>query len=159
MTLLSADPHDIGAMSAVDVKALDAAMPFDFEHKAQARLTKAKQLTVGIVGFGTFGQFLARRLVQAGHKVHRPHMLPLMPHFKDAHSVGMSKRCAGHTKDRQGFIACDALELAQVLATSRGDYSAEAARIGVDFCGDPDDFCEAHPDVVVLATSITSTVS
>ncbi len=46
----------------------------------------------------------------------------------------------------------------QVLATSRGDYSAEAARIGVDFCGDPDDFCEAHPDVVVLATSITSTV-
>ena len=46
----------------------------------------------------------------------------------------------------------------QVLATSRGDYSAEAARIGVEFCGDPDDFCEAHPDVVVLATSITSTV-
>lgn len=44
-----------------------------------------------------------------------------------------------------------------MLATSRGDYSAEAARIGVDFCGDPDDFCEAHPDVVVLATSITST--
>lgn len=60
-------------MSAVDVKALDAAMPFDFEHKAQARLTKAKQLTVGIVGFGTFGQFLARRLVQAGHKVRPLH--------------------------------------------------------------------------------------
>lgn len=27
----------------------------------------------------------------------------------------------------------------------------------MEFCGDPDDFCEAHPDVVVLATSITST--
>jgi phosphoglycerate dehydrogenase-like enzyme len=80
MTVLCADQHHIGVMSAVDVKALDAAMPFDFEHKAQARLTKAKQLTVGIVGFGTFGQFLARRLVQAGHKVHRPHVLPLMPH-------------------------------------------------------------------------------
>lgn len=47
-------------------------MPFDFEHKAQAQLTKAKQLTIGLVGFGTFGQFLARRLVQAGHKVRRP---------------------------------------------------------------------------------------
>jgi arogenate dehydrogenase (NADP+), plant len=56
-------------------------------------------------------------------------------------------------------MASGALELAQVLATSRGDYSAEAARIGVDFCSDPDDFCEAHPDVVVLATSITSTVN
>lgn len=44
-------------------------MPFDFEAKAQARMVKAKQLTVGIVGFGTFGQFLAERLVQAGHKV------------------------------------------------------------------------------------------
>ncbi len=59
------------ASRAVDVRALDAAMPFDFEHKAQARLAKAKQLTIGIVGFGTFGQFLARRLVQAGHKVPR----------------------------------------------------------------------------------------
>lgn len=45
----------------------------------------------------------------------------------------------------------------QVMATSRGGYAAEAARIGVHFCGDPDDFCEEHPDVVVLATSITST--
>lgn len=54
---------------AVEIKALDAAMPFDFEAKAQARMVKAKQLTVGIVGFGTFGQFLAERLVQAGHKV------------------------------------------------------------------------------------------
>ncbi len=54
---------------AVDVKALDAAFPFDYEAKAQAQLTKARQLTIGIVGFGTFGQFLAQRLIQAGHKV------------------------------------------------------------------------------------------
>jgi phosphoglycerate dehydrogenase-like enzyme len=98
MTVLSALQHHTGVMSAVDVKALDAAMPFDFEHKAQARLTKAKQLTVGIVGFGTFGQFLARRLVQAGHKVHHPHMLPLMPHCEDARSAGMRTRRAGHTE-------------------------------------------------------------
>lgn len=65
----SADHISVLRTCAVDVKALDAAMPFDFEHKAQARLDKAKQLTIGIVGFGTFGQFLARRLVQAGHKV------------------------------------------------------------------------------------------
>ena len=88
---------NIGVVSTVDVKALDAAMPFDFEHKAQARLTKAKQLTVGIVGFGTFGQFLARRLVQAGHKVHHPHILPVLPYSKDVRSVGMRTRRADPT--------------------------------------------------------------
>lgn len=94
-----------------EVTALDAAMPFDFEAKAQARMVKAKQMTIGIVGFGNFGQFLAERLVQAGHKV---------------------------------------------LATSRTDHSAAADALGVSFSRDPDDFCESHPDVVILATSITS---
>jgi arogenate dehydrogenase (NADP+) len=34
----------------------------------QHKLSKDKQLTIGIVGFGTFGQFLAKRFVQAGHR-------------------------------------------------------------------------------------------
>ena len=51
------------------VFALDAAMPFDFETKASARLRAQTSLRIGIVGFGTFGQFLAKRLVQQGHKV------------------------------------------------------------------------------------------
>ena len=44
----------------------------------------------------------------------------------------------------------------QVLATSRQDYSEAAAATGVEFFADVDDFCEEHPDVVVLATSILS---
>ena len=44
-------------------------MPFDFEHKAKSIIAKRKQLKIGIVGFGTFGQFLAGRLVAAGHQV------------------------------------------------------------------------------------------
>jgi arogenate dehydrogenase (NADP+) len=86
-------------------------MPFDFEHRARAELAAAGKLTVGIVGFGTFGQFLARRMVQAGHTV---------------------------------------------LATSRSPYQQQAAAMGVQFFPDADDFCEAHPDVVILATSILS---
>lgn len=66
---------------------------------------------MGIVGFGTFGRFLASRLVKAGHSV---------------------------------------------SATSRTDYRREAEEIGVEFFADVDDFCEMHPDVVVLATSILS---
>jgi arogenate dehydrogenase (NADP+) len=50
------------------VFALDAAQPFDFEARARARLQQEQQLTIGIVGFGTFGQFLAKRMGQAGHR-------------------------------------------------------------------------------------------
>jgi arogenate dehydrogenase (NADP+) len=92
--------------------ALDAAQPFDFEGRMQAKQAKEKQLKVGIVGFGTFGQFLAKRLIQAGHVV---------------------------------------------LATSRTPYFNEAKQIGADFFEDIDDFCEEHPDVVILASSILST--
>lgn len=49
--------------------ALDAAMPFDYEHKATHALKKQRSLTIAIIGFGTFGQFLAKRLIAAGHQV------------------------------------------------------------------------------------------
>lgn len=96
----------------IKVFALDAAMPFDFEHRAKQEIARAKQLTVGIVGFGTFGQFLAKRMLKHGHKV---------------------------------------------IATSRTPYHDVAAQLGVGFFQDADDFCEEHPDVVILASSILST--
>ncbi|EFJ52916.1 arogenate/prephenate dehydrogenase [Volvox carteri f. nagariensis] len=72
------------------------------------------KLKVGIVGFGTFGQFLAKRLASKGHKV---------------------------------------------IATSRTPYEEVARKIGVEFFQDVDDFCEEHPEVVLLASSILSTES
>jgi arogenate dehydrogenase (NADP+) len=45
----------------------------------------------------------------------------------------------------------------RVLATSRTPYYQQAAEMGAEFYEDPDDFCEEHPDVVILATSILST--
>ena len=56
-------------MAGCRVFALDAAMPFDYEAKANARHKQQTALRIGIVGFGTFGQFLAKRLIQQGHKV------------------------------------------------------------------------------------------
>ena len=66
---------------------------------------------IGILGFGTFGRFLAERLVKAGH---------------------------------------------HVTATSRTDYAAQAQELGVTFFNDVNDFCEDHPEIVILATSILS---
>eukprot|EP00955_Chlamydomonas_euryale_P002514 27387-Chlamydomonas_euryale.AAC.9 len=54
----------------------------------QRTLPVEDRLSIGIVGFGLFGQFLARRMVLAGHRV---------------------------------------------LATSRADYSKEAADMGVEY--------------------------
>ena len=47
----------------------------------------------------------------------------------------------------------------QVIATSRSPYHDIAAQIGVSYFTDADDFCEEHPEVVILATSILSTES
>jgi hypothetical protein len=49
------------------------------------------------------------------------------------------------------------LALYRVLATSRTPYFEQAAALGAEFFEDADDFCEEHPDVVILATSILST--
>ncbi|MEW5314382.1 MAG: hypothetical protein WDW38_005888 [Sanguina aurantia] len=93
------------------VVAIDAAQFFDFEHRAKQRLEKDMKLRVGIVGFGNFGQFLAKRLVDRGHTV---------------------------------------------IATSRTPYDEVARSMGVAFYSDPNDFCEEHPEVVLLASSILS---
>ncbi|KAI5081872.1 hypothetical protein GOP47_0001615 [Adiantum capillus-veneris] len=44
-----------------------------------------------------------------------------------------------------------------VLAHSRSDYSAIGRKMRVHFFRDADDFCEEHPEVIVLCTSILST--
>lgn len=59
----------VSAANCRKVFALDAAMPFDYEAKANARHKQQTALRIGIVGFGTFGQFLAKRLISQGHKV------------------------------------------------------------------------------------------
>ena len=51
------------------IQAIDAAQSFDFESKAAARVRNSKSLKIGIVGFGTFGRFLAKRIVAQGHEV------------------------------------------------------------------------------------------
>ncbi|KAL4431139.1 hypothetical protein ABPG75_006395 [Micractinium tetrahymenae] len=93
------------------VLALDAAFPFDREAQLRRQHSQQSRLKIGIVGFGTFGQFLARRMVQAGH---------------------------------------------EVIATSRSPYHDVAAAMGVKYFTDADDFCEEHPEVVILASSILS---
>ncbi|KAK1316392.1 hypothetical protein QJS10_CPA05g01404 [Acorus calamus] len=96
------------------IRAIDAAQPFDYEALMSLRHETSSKLKIAVVGFGNFGQFLARTIVRQGHTV---------------------------------------------LAHSRSDHSAAAASLGASFYADPNDLCEAHPDVILLCTSILSTKS
>eukprot|EP01025_Chloroclados_australasicus_P036324 TRINITY_DN3701_c0_g1_i1.p1 TRINITY_DN3701_c0_g1~~TRINITY_DN3701_c0_g1_i1.p1 ORF type:complete len:397 (-),score=35.48 TRINITY_DN3701_c0_g1_i1:3498-4688(-) len=103
--------RSVSRRNALKVYGIDAAQPFDHEYTLFKRINTL-DYKVGIVGFGTFGQFIAKRIAQNAR---------------------------------------------EVIATSRGDYHEAARNIGVRFYQDPNDFCEEHPDIVILATSILST--
>jgi arogenate dehydrogenase (NADP+), plant len=54
--------------AALRVKSLDDTKE-PLEVVQRKKLEEDEKLTIGIVGFGLFGQFLAKRMVQAGHRV------------------------------------------------------------------------------------------
>lgn len=58
-----------GPRKGGQIRALDAAMPFDYESKKQRELREKSKLLIGVVGFGNFGQFMAKRMIQHGHTV------------------------------------------------------------------------------------------
>ncbi|KAL0552742.1 hypothetical protein IC582_011867 [Cucumis melo] len=51
------------------VRAIDAAQPYDYESRMASRFQKSQKLKIAIIGFGNFGQFLAKTLVLQGHTV------------------------------------------------------------------------------------------
>ncbi|GER51589.1 prephenate dehydrogenase family protein [Striga asiatica] len=51
------------------VRAIDAAQPYDHEAHLVARFAQSTKLKIAIIGFGNFGQFLARAFVRQGHTV------------------------------------------------------------------------------------------
>ncbi|KAL6974077.1 Arogenate dehydrogenase 2, chloroplastic [Sarracenia purpurea var. burkii] len=51
------------------IRSIDAAQPFDFEAQISDRFNKSTKLKVAIIGFGNFGQFLAKTLIRQGHTV------------------------------------------------------------------------------------------
>ncbi|KAJ4978472.1 hypothetical protein NE237_009252 [Protea cynaroides] len=51
------------------IRALDAAQPNDYEAQTSGQSERSVKLRIAIVGFGNFGQFLAKTLVQQGHTV------------------------------------------------------------------------------------------
>lgn len=54
----------------LQVRAIDAAQPYDYEAHLVTRFVQSTKLKVAIVGFGNFGQFLAKAFIRQGHTVY-----------------------------------------------------------------------------------------
>ncbi|KAK6151690.1 hypothetical protein DH2020_014325 [Rehmannia glutinosa] len=52
------------------VRAIDAAQPYDYEAHLVNRFSQSAKLKIAVLGFGNFGQFLAKAFVRQGHTVY-----------------------------------------------------------------------------------------
>ncbi|WCJ40500.1 arogenate dehydrogenase [Euphorbia peplus] len=51
------------------IRSIDAAQPYDYESHLQSSHLKSQSLKIAVIGFGNFGQFLAKTLSRQGHTV------------------------------------------------------------------------------------------
>ncbi|GJM97484.1 hypothetical protein PR202_ga14414 [Eleusine coracana subsp. coracana] len=80
------------------IRALDAAQPFDYESRAAGLLEERQRLKIAIVGFGNFGQFLARTFARQGHT--------LLAHSRTDHSALAATLGASFFTDPHDLCEC-----------------------------------------------------
>ncbi|KAL6012897.1 Arogenate dehydrogenase 2, chloroplastic [Asimina triloba] len=54
---------------AIKISAIDAAQPYDYESHIHNQFENSSKLKIAIVGFGNFGQFLAKTIAKQGHTI------------------------------------------------------------------------------------------
>uniref|UniRef100_A0A453SMB4 Prephenate/arogenate dehydrogenase domain-containing protein n=3 Tax=Triticinae TaxID=1648030 RepID=A0A453SMB4_AEGTS len=80
------------------IRAIDAAQPFDYESRAAGLLEERQRLKIAIVGFGNFGQFLARTFARQGHT--------LLAHSRSDHSSLAASLGAAYFQDPHDLCEC-----------------------------------------------------
>ncbi|XP_073132632.1 arogenate dehydrogenase 2, chloroplastic-like [Henckelia pumila] len=68
--LFLSPPQHHHSRRCLTVRAIDAAQPYDYEAQLNQRFTQSTRLRIAIVGFGNFGQFLAKTFIRQGHTVY-----------------------------------------------------------------------------------------
>ncbi|GAB4832779.1 Arogenate dehydrogenase 2, chloroplastic [Ancistrocladus abbreviatus] len=61
--------HRRNDVEPLRIRNIDAAQPYDYESKLSDLHSASSNLKIGIIGFGNYGQFLAKTLVKQGHKI------------------------------------------------------------------------------------------
>ncbi|KAL3520561.1 hypothetical protein ACH5RR_018710 [Cinchona calisaya] len=62
-------PPALHHTAALRIRAVDAAQPYAYETHLSNRSTQSTKLKIAIIGFGNFGQFLAKAFIRQGHTV------------------------------------------------------------------------------------------
>ncbi|KAL8497808.1 hypothetical protein ACS0TY_021227 [Phlomoides rotata] len=62
-------PQHLHSCRSLRVRAIDEAQPYDHEAHLIRRFTQPTKLKIAVVGFGNFGQFLAKAFIRQGHVV------------------------------------------------------------------------------------------
>ncbi|CAI9782428.1 unnamed protein product [Fraxinus pennsylvanica] len=60
-------PHS--RQQGLRIRAIDAAQPYDYEAHLVNRFAQSTKLKIAVIGFGNFGQFLAKAFIRQGHTV------------------------------------------------------------------------------------------
>ncbi|XP_072989390.1 arogenate dehydrogenase 2, chloroplastic [Typha latifolia] len=94
--------------AAGKIVAIDAAQAFDYESRASSLRDRQSKLKIAIVGFGNFGQFLARTMSSQGHT--------LLAHSRSDHSSTASSIGVSFFADPHDL--CESHPDVVVLATS-----------------------------------------
>ncbi|KAK2651713.1 hypothetical protein Ddye_011569 [Dipteronia dyeriana] len=67
ISLPSSSSKPLRKSSHLRICAIDAAQPFDYESQLQSQYLQSTSLKIAIIGFGNFGQFLAKAFVRHNH--------------------------------------------------------------------------------------------
>uniref|UniRef100_A0ACD5UGN3 Uncharacterized protein n=1 Tax=Avena sativa TaxID=4498 RepID=A0ACD5UGN3_AVESA len=86
------------AAGGTTIRAIDAAQPFDYESRAAGLLEERQRLKIAIVGFGNFGQFLARTFARQGHT--------LLAHSRSDYSSVAASLGASYFQDPHDLCEC-----------------------------------------------------
>ncbi|CAN0878314.1 Arogenate dehydrogenase 2, chloroplastic [Linum grandiflorum] len=62
-------PSTSSSAGPLRIRCIDAAQPYDYEAHLRSRHIKSQSLKIAVLGFGNFGQFLAKTLTKQGHTV------------------------------------------------------------------------------------------
>ncbi|KAK6914464.1 Prephenate dehydrogenase, nucleotide-binding domain [Dillenia turbinata] len=70
LSLSPSHPHNLSTPThRLRIRAIDAAQPYDYEAQLSQAYSQSTKLKIAIIGFGNFGQFLAKTLVKQNHNV------------------------------------------------------------------------------------------
>jgi len=145
-------PCEVTSLKLNELKAQEVQMRAALEEisKEKAALLKARPLSIGVIGFGKFGQFLARRFLSQGHQVsclsrsdRRPEATEMgVEHFGGlgASDEEVSSKAAEFNGGPAAFLTQDRLDVV-IVAVSILSFEETVVGLPIELLGQRESGC------------------